>query len=163
MNQWNNLIVFLGVTHLVQGPQGIIPSLVWVEPPKQRDDFRRAIIGDLPAKNIVIKSGQVIAEREVGSLWIGFSACDSGSVATLIEHGSEIADGIENDAIKHGWKPPSKSDLVTLMSGYRIILNNVGPWLIVDKGADLLFELTNVMMCSIERELRAGEHINHDR
>jgi len=35
--------VLIGADYLVQGPEKVIPSLVWLEPSKQRDDFRRKI------------------------------------------------------------------------------------------------------------------------
>lgn len=63
--------VFLGITELVQSPEAIIPSFVWVERPKQRYYFRRQIVANLPAYNIVIKAGDVVSEREVGSFGIG--------------------------------------------------------------------------------------------
>src|SRR5208337_2723917 len=43
----DNAIMFLGVTELVQKPEGIpIPSFVWLETAKQRYDFRRNMFAD---------------------------------------------------------------------------------------------------------------------
>jgi hypothetical protein len=38
--------VFLGVTEIVQGPKGVIPSLVWLESAKQFCDFRWQMFAD---------------------------------------------------------------------------------------------------------------------
>ncbi len=44
--------VFLGITKLVQGPEGVIRSFVWLETPKNRIDFRWNVLA--PANNTII-------------------------------------------------------------------------------------------------------------
>jgi hypothetical protein len=78
--------VFLGVTELVKGPEGIIPSFVWAERQKQRCDFRRTILGDLPAVSVVIEAGRVVSERKVSSFGGDLFAGDGTSVANLVEN-----------------------------------------------------------------------------
>jgi hypothetical protein len=52
-------LMFVGVTEAVQGPQGIIPSLVWIERSKERQDFIRDVVAAFAANDIV-KPGRVI-------------------------------------------------------------------------------------------------------
>jgi hypothetical protein len=144
----NKSAVFLGVTELVQGPEGVIPSFVWIEPAKQRYDFRGAILADLPAFNIVIEAGKVISERKVSSFGVSLATCDSGSVASLVQHSPHIANGVKEDAGEHFRQLLREFDFVNIRSRLRILINNVGPWLTFNKVVNERIEILDVMLCA---------------
>ena len=65
--QGNKGAMFLGVTELVQGPEGVIPSFVWIEPAKERRDFRWQIGAGSPSTvDVVVEVTECVCEGEVG-------------------------------------------------------------------------------------------------
>jgi hypothetical protein len=151
-NERHKGAVFLGVTNLVQSPEGIIPSFVWFEPSKQRCDFRWQICANLPfAINISIECGKTIRERKIGFSGIDFAAGDCGGVTRLIENGPEVVCGIEKDAGPVFGEPRTKSDFMDVLNGIGVFLNHMGPLVTVLESVDLRFKVTDVMMCAPER------------
>lgn len=163
-SQRNKFAVFLGVTELIYGPEGVIPSFVRLEPFKERYDCRVKIPAYFPlAVNIDAKILDIFCEREIGFLGMLASAGDGGSVPALIQNGPEIIDGIENNAGERFWDWLSESDLVALLSGIRINVCDGGPWLFADESANEAVEIANVMMCASEGKPWAMEQISHER
>lgn len=119
--------VFLGVTNLVQGPDGVIPSFVCIAPFKERTDFRRQVL-TTPAHSVEPMC-LVIREGELSR--------DGAGVGTLIE-------GVKQNA----WKPPGKSDLMQFMESISIVIDDVGPTLFNFKSADVRCQIDDVMMCT---------------
>jgi len=150
--------VFLGVTELIQGPEGVIPSFVWVEAPKQRQDFRWQILAAATA-NYRVESGKIVPEGELSTFRIDFSSRDGARVTRLVENCAEIISGVENYAGEIGWKPPRELDLVKVLTSYEILLNNFGPWLVIHKLIDFGIEIVDVMLCAQDREARAGKGV----
>jgi hypothetical protein len=155
--------VFLGVTELVQGPEGVIPSFVCILPPEQRDDFRGAIFADLPAVNVVVESGSVISERKISSFGVGFPACDSGRVSGLIENGAEIVGNIKQNAGEQLRKFLHEFDLVKMLPRFRVLLNEMGPWVAADKFINEHIEIVDVLLCANERQSRTVEQVRHGK
>lgn len=155
--------MFLGVTELIQGPEGIIASFVWAEIAKERRDFRGEVFADLSfSVDVVVKAGQIIAERKVGPFGVLSPACDGAGVSRLIKDGSQIVDSIEKDAGKVSWQTTRKDDLMKIVDSITVSLDSVGPRLIGYKLGDLGVEIVDVMLCSIDSELRASERVCHD-
>ena len=137
--------VFLGVTQLIHGPEDVIPSLVSVAAPKKRDDFFGQI---LAASGYFGSPMRLIFSEGKGDVFDGFtSGRHRAGVATMIERGPEIVNGIEYDARQIGWKPPAEFDLVQFMQSVSIVINDVGPWLFINEGEDLPFQVVDVMLC----------------
>jgi hypothetical protein len=155
--------VFLGVTKLVEGPEGIVPSFVWIESAKQRDDLWRAMFADAPTINIVIELGKIVAERKAGPFGASPAACNSGGVSSLIENGAEIARDIEQDARQHLWRFLSEHNLMDVPARIRLCINDMGPWLAVDKLIDEHIEIVDVVLCANERKPRTVEQISHGK
>jgi hypothetical protein len=160
--EWHQGTMFLGVTELIQSPEGVIPSLVWTETPKQREDFR----GQIPATSAfdnVPKSGEIVPKRELTPLRFDSSRRDGSGVAGLVKDGAEIVGGVENDARQIGRQPPHKLDFKKILSAINIVLNDFGPWLIADKLVDFGIKIVDVMLCAQDRETRTLEEIAHGR
>lgn len=156
--------VFLGVTELVHGLEGSIPSFVWAECAKERCDFRGQMLTDAASTvNVVVKAGEVISERKVGSFRGDLSACDGAGEAGLVQDGPQVEDCIEKDAgqLLRQWL--DELDFMNVIPRIRLFINVVGPWLFVDEVVDDCLEVTDVMLCSIEGQLRTAEFICHDQ
>ncbi|WGJ14079.1 hypothetical protein QEV83_15685 [Methylocapsa sp. D3K7] len=159
----NQGAMFLGVTQLVQGPKGVISSFVWLEVDKQRHDFRGDILGDVPSFEIVIEPGKVVCKRESGPFGSGLSAGESGSVTRLIQHRSQIDGNVEQDGWQSIWGLYRELNFVDILSRLRLFIDNVGPWLAIEKISNDCFEFGDVLMCASECRARAIENICHGR
>jgi hypothetical protein len=155
--------VFLGVTQSVQGPKGIIPSLVWIVAAKQRDDFRRAVFADLPTINVIIESGQIVAERKVCPFRVDAPASDRSSVTRLIQHGPQIAGDIEKDAGENVGRLLREFDLVNMLPSLRVRLDKMGVRVAVGEPINSHVKIVNVILCANERQTRTVENVSHDK
>ena len=79
--------VLVGITELVHSPEGIIPSLVSVEAPKQRPDFLRQITASTLCHTVQV--GNRIGHREISVLGIAGAARRPRSVSRLIQRRSQ--------------------------------------------------------------------------
>jgi hypothetical protein len=155
--------VFLGVTELVYGPEGIIPSFVWLEASKERYDFRVKVPANFPISvNIFVKLVKGVREGEVSFCPTRTAGGDSGSISALIQNGPEIINCIENDAREHFWDWLSESELMDLLSGIRIKIDESGPWLFAEELINKRFEIADVMLCATGGKPRAVEQLTHD-
>jgi hypothetical protein len=156
--------VFLGITELVQGPEGIIPSFVWVESSKDREDFRRQMFARFSSPiDMGIELIESVGEREVGLFRRDFATSHSGGVSGLVEHGAKVIYGIENDAWQHDRQWLGELDFVKILSGLRLFINEVGPWVTVDKLRLNSIEVGDVMLCANERQTWAMEQVRHGK
>lgn len=142
--------VFLGVAELVQGPEGVIPSLVWLKRAEECEDFRRQILAASPS-NHMLQGGSIVPEGKLGLLGIDFPASDRACVTALVEDGAEIVGSVKDDAGEVRWQPPCKLDLMKILSGWKVLVNDVGPWLCIDKLVDSSVEVVDVMLCARDR------------
>jgi hypothetical protein len=154
--------MFLRVTELVETPEGVIPSFVWVAATKERHDFRREIAANSASIDIVIEAGEVVCERKVGGFGIGFSIRQRRGVTRLIEGRPQIVHGIEENAGQCGWKVFGKAKFAEVLAGHKIFLNNVGPWVAVSKLLNGRVENVDVMLCACDGETRAVEQSAHE-
>ena len=140
--------VFSGVSNLVSGPQGIIPSRVRLVAFKDRADFRGQILA--AAGHVVPPFLLARTKRKLGSLEQRASGSDSRGVADLIEDGTEVVSGVEQDAGKHlrEWSEP---DFVKIAAGISVFINEAGPWLACNELVDQSFELIDVVLCTRQR------------
>jgi hypothetical protein len=154
--------VLLCVTKLVESPQIVIPSFVWLLRAEQRNDFRGTIFADLPSINIVIELDSVVSEREVRPFQSSVAASESRSVSRLVENRAKIIGNIEQDARQHFRHFLGEFNLVDMVPRIRILLDNMGVWLAVDKIVDVRIEVTNVLLRMNKREAGAVEQVRHD-
>jgi len=153
--------MLFGVAKLIESPKGAIPSFIGFERAKERQDFRWQILG-LPG-NDVGQLGGATSEREVGSFRLHFSTGNSSGVSGLIERGPEIVGGIKKDT-EHFWcEPPIEANLVKICDSIAVLLNDVGPCILADERLDLPFKITDVMLCTREREFGAHKQVGHGK
>jgi hypothetical protein len=149
--------VFLGVSNLVEGPKGVIPSSVSIETSKNVPDFRGQVLAS---------TGEVVpeflfggAKGKFGCFQGGALSGDSRGVAGLIEGGSQVVGGIEQNAWQHLRQLLSEFDFMKVVSWVRIFVNEAGPWLFCNETVNSFVEIANVMMCADQRQSRAAEQI----
>jgi hypothetical protein len=148
--------VLLDVSHVVHGPKGIIPSLVWLVPFEEREDFRRNSLVLFEASYRVGEFGSGASERVCGPFFAS-GMFVSNSVGHLIQTGSHVVDCIKDDA-GHFLKNRSvKLRFEEVFSKIRIELNNKGVWLTGLEGLDSEFQVCDMLVCATENGPRAGE------
>jgi hypothetical protein len=153
--------MFLGISDLVECPEGTILSFISLEPFKNRTDFRWQILASSGQVALPVVFGW--AKGKFDGFERGPVSGESGRVACLVEDGAEIVDGIEKDARQHLWNFLSEADSVKIRSGLRLFINEVGPWLSVCESVNDIAEITDVMLCANEGQSRAVETINHGK
>lgn len=147
---------------VVYGPQGVIPSFVWLESFKERDNFRRNVIWQPVLSNYVQPVGGVIAEGE-GNKTVAAAMFCSDSESHMIQACSQVIDDIEENAGNIIGEAFTKSDYMEIITALRITLGNDGVWLVDVARSNYGFEIRDVVICATENASRAGEHISHDR
>jgi len=158
---WDEGEMFVGVSNLVEGPEGIIPSFVSLAPLKERTDFRWQILAS---------AGRVVPEISFGEPKGKFDRFqgrafggDGGGVTSLVKDGAKIVNGVKKDAWQHVRQWPNELDLVNILSGLRIFIDDVGPCVSVDKAIGDSIEVVDVMLCARESKASAIEQISHDQ
>jgi hypothetical protein len=138
--------VLLGVGYFVYGPKGRIPSFVGIESHEEINDGLGQIFADTLRAFPQPFFG--IAKRETDVLERGTVGGNGDGVSNLIQNGAEIVSRIGEDARKYVRQLPMEQDLMDMLSGVRILIDTVGPWLFINKRPDLRFEVVDVMMCA---------------
>jgi hypothetical protein len=93
--------VLVGITKLVEGPEGVIPSFVRIERAKQRTDFRREVFA--PPLGHSIKISNRVPEGEIGVLGVSLSTEDSGGVSGLVKRRSKRLDSLDGSIAPTIW------------------------------------------------------------
>src|SRR5579872_1119449 len=108
--------VLIGDSNLVESPEDIIPSLVWLERPKDRKQFLWNVFA--PSAHIVLEVGDTPTEGEVGIQRILIPACEgSDSETCVVKRGSNLMDSFPGFVDKVIGNFVSKSNLVDFVQG----------------------------------------------
>jgi hypothetical protein len=155
-------LVLRDVAQFVHCPEGVIPSLVRLEPFKQTADFRWQILAS---------AGQVIphvafrwSEGEFG----GFGGIESGMLAGdgecgLIEHRPKVVSAIEDDVGELVGKTISETDFEDFARSIEVFLDDWGPSVYLRESSNLRFQISEVTLCMSEHALRTFEDTNHGK
>jgi hypothetical protein len=96
----SDTFVLAGVTNFVQSPNGLIPSFVWLEAAKHREDIRRDIFASAASYNILIKHLGGISYWEIGSLGFDVSSEGCGSKGDLIQRSAQMFNSLNGKPIE---------------------------------------------------------------
>lgn len=135
--------VFVGITQLVQSPEKIIPSLVWLKRHHHVKDFFRNVLG--ASFYSTQHFGEIIPEREMGVM-AALSGGNGGSVSGTVKRGAQVGKDFEGDAADGGWQGFSQLDLMKILSSVRIWFNQNGVWITTDEGSNLPFQLVDASL-----------------
>src|ERR1700681_194050 len=124
--------MFAQVAEVVEREKQVIPALVWLEPSKQRLDFRRAILGS--SFNSIGKFRGVLDERENTKFQIGIvgpkvRTCPCG----MIETRSGVLDDLCCQYPPAEGKPLCQLIFVNFVNAIRIVINNSSVLLLTEK------------------------------
>lgn len=139
--------MLVGVTELVEGPEGVIPSLMRIERSKQRADFRRQILASSVSDPIKISNG--VPKGEVRVLGLSDACFDGNGVATLIQSGSERFDGLRA-TISPAIGDSAREAISMGCDALRISLGETFSWFLFEESGDTLFKPTDMLICPSE-------------
>jgi hypothetical protein len=147
--------VRFGVPYAVQGPQQLIPSLVWLETSKERTDFRRYLIEATGVVQLASDAGSSLGERETGSFGAGVSKGDGAGVDSVIQGIPQVGDGILHNEGQVSREIGGQFHLEDLLLRLSIHIDAHGVWPRVQEGLDLGFEIVGMVPCATDELLRA--------
>src|SRR5262249_45040104 len=117
--------VFLGVYDLVESPENVIRSFVWLQRCKKIADIRWQILG---------RSGQLVPQfvfgwrkGEFDSLQLRPLSSEGGSVTGLVENRTEIVGNVEKGAWQRLGELARELDFANMAAGLRIFIDDIGP------------------------------------
>lgn len=143
-----------GVPYFVEGPEKVIPSLVWAEPFYDLPDCR----ADFPKRpEFTFKVSRCVGERELCGFGIAATDGDTTRVDAVIKAIPEVADSVLCDGGQLPWEFGSKPDLVNLLSGVSVIVDHCGIWLRLEECGAFRLEVFDVIPCAVENFSRAIE------
>lgn len=145
---WREHPVFVTDAYLVQGPEEVVPSLVWLEPTKQVPDLLRNILG-VSKRVFEVRFG--LGEREVAVPGINRTAGNRDGVPCGIECFPQVVGSIANYFGKSGRQWLDDLNFVNELVGkVRVSLSDtfVGAALLESVHSDL--EIPNVLLCPCE-------------
>jgi hypothetical protein len=153
--------VLCGVTELVKGPEGIIPSLVWLKAPEERFD----VVGQIsaPTPDVVLNIGGGVASGKFSASRDGDTVCECDSGPNVVESGSEPFDCLGCRDFTFVRDRLKKSDLVRLCNSVSVWLGEIDIYYGVHERLALRLESTGVFLCSLKTELGTSKEItfNH--
>jgi hypothetical protein len=150
--------MFAQVAEVIEREKQIIPALVWLEPSKQRLDFRRAILGS--SFNSIGKFRGVLDERENAKFKVGVIGpkVRTGPCG-MIETRSGVLDDLGCQNSPAEGEPLCQPDFVNFVNAIRIVINNSSVWLFTEKTVDLGFEVLEMFLCPCDSQPSAVEGI----
>ena len=119
---WSEQPMLIGVGYRVQCNEDLVSSLVWLERAKQRENLIWEILG--PPANRVFEVIGSTGEGEDSVSRVDLASGNSNGVACVVESVSQIVCGIGNDARAFEGDWLRKLQLLNLIAGSRIYLNN---------------------------------------
>ena len=140
---WHQEAMFIGVTELVEGPEGVIPSFMRLERAKERADFRRQVLA--PPLGVRIKFDGGITKGKAGVLGLDDARADGDGIPALIQRRSQ---GF--DCLNSGIGPTIGDFAVELKrmgrDALRVCLSDRASWFVFEESCDTLFKPTNLSL-----------------
>jgi len=141
-SRMNDGSVLVGITNLVESPQGRIPSFVRFEPHKDRLDFIQHVLG--LGFEVVEKLPSCISKREGSAIHV--FPRDNGT-GTMIQSRSQILNGRNSEFGDSRRKSACEFDLVEHVNTLSIKLGDSFVRVRRKKQGHLKFEFLNIFLC----------------
>jgi hypothetical protein len=155
-----------GIAKFVENPKRLVPSLVWAEAAKERQNIWGQIFADSPFDRVV-ESGDIIAKRKVGVFCPGHLVRDGSGVPRLIENSSQRKQSLKSKIVADCGNPLSELNFVRLVESIRVRLDKNFVRLTVIEPRQVPFEICDVFLCPSESTLgtveRIGARQRHER
>lgn len=137
--------VFIGVTELVQDPEQIIPSFVWLGRANHFTDAVREYLGD--TCHLRVKRSLVVSDGIVKEL-------PAESEHGLVKRGPQAKNSIASVASNTLWHRLTDSQLQQIVSAIRVTLGDSGAGvLVLNECLDFAVEIGNVILSPCDTEL----------
>jgi hypothetical protein len=134
-------IVFVDQVQIVQGPEGVIPSWVWLQRADDIEDIRPGTL------HFFLKLGfkfvRLGGERKVSPLRV-FAAERDKLTSQEVERSPVVVDDITHDRRVVAWNGLRHSDYHSYLSALRVALGNESIRVSVEELENPLFELLDV-------------------
>ncbi len=149
--------VFAGIADLVEGPQQVIPSGVWLKRNHQIEDFRRKLIG--VTSGAASSFSLVVPERE-RALFPPPSAGPSDDVADLVQRRAEISKSVIGVAADAAGQGLHQLNLQNFLLGARVVLSRQNVGLATKEGSEIVADSLSVALGVLKPILRTVEGVN---
>jgi hypothetical protein len=140
--------MFIGVVNFVESPEGVIPSSVWLESPKERPDFLRKLFG--PTFHAVFERLSTARERECAFTGTRFGTSGDGDgVASIIEGSAEMVRSLNGEMLDDFRQRFVEPEFVNFLTrAIRIRLYDKGVWFGCEESTRFDFDIRNVLVCA---------------
>lgn len=143
-------LVLVGVAHFVHGPEGVIPSFVWIKRSHDFEDFLGQVLRGPGFATLNFSSR--VPEGEVGVFAELRIDGDCDGVSGLIERGAHAVDRIEGSRAERVGQWLEQLDLMNV-DVWKAELNDLGVWVTVHESSELDVEILDVSLGVLNAEL----------
>jgi hypothetical protein len=136
------------IRHFIECPDKIVPSFVWLERAKQREDIRQQIFASTPVNYVSFQFGGAVGNGKVGVLGVGLARKNCGGKPSLVQDSSQLlsrSDSFINEVVG---KRLGEFDFVSLVHAIHVWLNDTGVWFTIEKSRDPGIEVIDVFLCA---------------
>jgi hypothetical protein len=139
--------VLVDIAYPVQRPEEIIPSLIWLESPQQREDSVAKVLTASACRSFEI--GTTAGKRECARPGVGFSSGGGKGVAGIVESLPKAVGGLASKNSETFREGLYEIDLVVkAIRVIRISLTDTFVRLAADETLDARFEILNMLLCA---------------
>ncbi|WP_239797429.1 hypothetical protein [Candidatus Nitrotoga arctica] len=147
----NKKPMFVNVISFVECPDQVIPSLIRLEPAKDRNNLTRDIFAI--HRNNAFEIHCIVADGKVCLSRITHASRDSDCVSGLIKRGSEIFERVCGDFPEAVGDCGAEFDLMKLVNAISVGLNSMGAWVIHKEFIDPSIEVVDVYLSARDAAL----------
>jgi len=147
MPNGDNRAMLIAVGDFVKTVEGVIPSAIRLETPKNVEYFLREI--PAPAASNIGRFTFGLCEREIGFPGVSLACSDSSRVSNMVEGRAYIRGDMARFASKLSGYFTDELDFMGVRSGFRVVLDNSLVRVELEKVRNLPFEIINQYVCVI--------------
>lgn len=150
--------VSVGGRQFAERPEKVIPSLVRLEGSDQSHDFRRDVFAF--AADSVLHGRLSGGKGKSHSIEIyTWDQQARAGANCLIEGRSKIVEGVSGNGIQPLWDFGGESELVDILAGLRVELNNIGIGLSIEERLCSRLEFADILLRTLQEDLGAFKGI----
>ena len=157
---WHKDCMFFDICEVVEGPEGVIPSFVWLEPTKERSNLAGDILHTV---DFVGPEIGILREGEGRVIDIAPSMSPLNNIGHMIQTGSKVVNCIEHDGRDIDRKTFVELGFQKMLSEMRVVLNNQGVWLVWPECLNGLIQICDMVICAADDSFGAGKQVRHGK
>ena len=144
----HDVVMLVDSCEVVQCPQGVISSSVWIEAPIERLDWLRESLASRAERLVEFASGAGEGEAEVAESAIAEAMEPSNGGCSSVETLSQITEDTRGHFFDLARHRLSKDDLVNVLSRIRIDIDTTGVRFVSVIGSDVPIEVGDARLCA---------------